>query len=112
MADVQVRREEVPEQLTKQDLEKNVNIYLTETDMIWLFDIPTVFISTESEEAETVKYAYFIYILVLSTMLFSFSKKSEIMGYNLNQISGTGIAVQVGHGFHPAVGEQSEVSSR
>lgn len=54
-ADVQVRREEVPEQLTKQDLEKNVNIYLTETDMIWLFDIPTVFISTESEEAETVK---------------------------------------------------------
>ncbi|XP_066480689.1 dynein axonemal intermediate chain 4 [Tiliqua scincoides] len=54
-ADVQVRREEVPEKLTKQDLEKNVNIYLTETDMIWLFDIPTVFISTENEEAEAVK---------------------------------------------------------
>ncbi|KAH0618526.1 hypothetical protein JD844_017818 [Phrynosoma platyrhinos] len=54
-SDVQVRREEVPEQLTKEDLEKQVDIFLTETETIWLFDMPTLMISTESEEADSVR---------------------------------------------------------
>ncbi|XP_063156214.1 dynein axonemal intermediate chain 4 [Candoia aspera] len=52
--DVQVRREEVLE-LTKHELEKPVDIFLTETETIWLFNMPTVTISTESEEADNVK---------------------------------------------------------
>ncbi|XP_060132812.1 dynein axonemal intermediate chain 4 isoform X3 [Zootoca vivipara] len=53
--DVQVRREEVPEPLTKGDLEKRVDIFLTETETIWLFDMPTVMLSTEAEEADSVR---------------------------------------------------------
>ncbi|XP_033007746.1 WD repeat-containing protein 78 [Lacerta agilis] len=53
--DVQVRREEVPEPLTKRDLEKRVDIFLTETETIWLFDMPTVMLSTEAEEADSVR---------------------------------------------------------
>nr|XP_028588974.1 WD repeat-containing protein 78 isoform X1 [Podarcis muralis]XP_028588975.1 WD repeat-containing protein 78 isoform X1 [Podarcis muralis]XP_028588976.1 WD repeat-containing protein 78 isoform X1 [Podarcis muralis] len=53
--DVQVRREAVPESLTKRDLEKRVDIFLTETETIWLFDMPTVMLSTESEEADSVR---------------------------------------------------------
>ncbi|XP_058034930.1 dynein axonemal intermediate chain 4 isoform X2 [Ahaetulla prasina] len=50
--DVQVRREEMLEQLTKHDLEKVVDILLTETETIWLFNMPTDMISSEAEEAE------------------------------------------------------------
>uniref|UniRef100_A0A670YHM4 Dynein axonemal intermediate chain 4 n=1 Tax=Pseudonaja textilis TaxID=8673 RepID=A0A670YHM4_PSETE len=53
--DVQVRREEMLEQLTKHDLEKAVDILLTETETIWLFNMPTAMISSESEEAEDVR---------------------------------------------------------
>lgn len=55
MLDVQVRREEMLEQLTKQDLEKTVDILLTETETIWLFNMPTDMISSEAEEAEDVR---------------------------------------------------------
>ncbi|KAG8132515.1 hypothetical protein E2320_010369 [Naja naja] len=53
--DVQVRREEILEQLTKHDLEKTVDILLTETETIWLFNMPTAMISSESEEADDVR---------------------------------------------------------
>nr|XP_020661750.1 WD repeat-containing protein 78 [Pogona vitticeps] len=60
--DVQVRWEEVPEQLTKQDLEKRVDVFLTETETIWLFDMPTVMVSTESEEVDSVRKNNAIYM--------------------------------------------------
>lgn len=55
LADIQVRREEVQEPLTKEELEKIVDIYLTETEMIWIFDMPTIMVSTEAEEADKVR---------------------------------------------------------
>ncbi|XP_076718434.1 dynein axonemal intermediate chain 4 isoform X2 [Callospermophilus lateralis] len=45
----------VPETtITKEDLEKNIEIILTESEMLRFFDLPTVMISVESEEAEKV----------------------------------------------------------
>ncbi|XP_058159362.1 dynein axonemal intermediate chain 4 isoform X4 [Dasypus novemcinctus] len=40
--------------LTKEDLEKNIEIILTETETIIFFDLPTVMVSAEAEEAEKV----------------------------------------------------------
>ncbi|XP_040421315.1 dynein intermediate chain 4, axonemal isoform X3 [Cygnus olor] len=51
LSDVQVRREEVEEQLTEEDLDRRVDIYLTETETIWMLDIPSVVASVESEDA-------------------------------------------------------------
>ncbi|CAM5162488.1 unnamed protein product [Natator depressus] len=55
LSDVQVRRDEIKEQLTKEDIDKRVDIYLMETETIWLLDMPTVMVSTESEDAEKVQ---------------------------------------------------------
>lgn len=52
---VQYKREEVVEDLTEEDLEKIVDIDLTETETIWLLDMPGVCVSLESEEAATVR---------------------------------------------------------
>ncbi|XP_006862560.1 PREDICTED: WD repeat-containing protein 78 [Chrysochloris asiatica] len=40
--------------VTKEDLEKTIEIILTETETLRLFDLPTVMVSVESEEAEKV----------------------------------------------------------
>ncbi|KAL8178506.1 UNVERIFIED_CONTAM: WD repeat-containing protein 78 [Gekko kuhli] len=53
--DVQVRREEVREPLTKEELEEVVDIYLTETETIWIFDMPTIMVSSEAEEADKLR---------------------------------------------------------
>ena len=54
--DVQTReREEVQEQVWEDGLDSMVDIHLTETDTIWLLDIPSVSVSEDSEDAETVK---------------------------------------------------------
>ncbi|XP_014378945.2 WD repeat-containing protein 78 isoform X3 [Alligator sinensis] len=55
LSDVQVRREEVREHLAKEDLEKRAAVYLTETETLWILDMPTVMVSVESEEAEKVQ---------------------------------------------------------
>ncbi|RXM94229.1 WD repeat-containing protein 78 [Acipenser ruthenus] len=55
LSDVQVRREEAREQITEELLDKTVDGYLTETETIWLLDMPTVMISVDSEEANTIK---------------------------------------------------------
>ncbi|CAM4625075.1 unnamed protein product [Leuciscus chuanchicus] len=52
---VQARREEVQEQVREDVLDSMVDIYLTETETIWLLDIPSVSVSEDSEDAETVK---------------------------------------------------------
>uniref|UniRef100_A0A2K6FR43 Dynein axonemal intermediate chain 4 n=1 Tax=Propithecus coquereli TaxID=379532 RepID=A0A2K6FR43_PROCO len=43
-----------PEKITKEDLEKNIEIILTETETLRFFDLPTVMVSVEAEEAEKV----------------------------------------------------------
>ncbi|NWX41758.1 WDR78 protein, partial [Steatornis caripensis] len=54
-SDVQVRREETKEELTKEDLDSRVDIYLTETETIWILDMPSVVVSVESEDAGRVQ---------------------------------------------------------
>ncbi|KAK3090322.1 hypothetical protein FSP39_010938 [Pinctada imbricata] len=54
-AEIRHKREEVKETLTEGDLEKIVDLTLTETETIWLLDMPGVCVSTESEEAAAVK---------------------------------------------------------
>lgn len=56
-SDVQVRQEEIKE-WTKEDLDRRVNIYLTETETIWILDMPSVVVSVESEDAGRVLYVY------------------------------------------------------
>ncbi|XP_023574020.1 WD repeat-containing protein 78 isoform X2 [Octodon degus] len=52
--DMRVMRAAPETAITKEDLEKNIEILLTETDTLRFFDLPTVMISVESEEAEKV----------------------------------------------------------
>uniref|UniRef100_A0A672UTY2 WD repeat domain 78 n=1 Tax=Strigops habroptila TaxID=2489341 RepID=A0A672UTY2_STRHB len=52
--DVQVRQEEIKEELTEADLDRRVDIYLTETETIWILNLPAVVMSTESEDADRV----------------------------------------------------------
>ncbi|NWX31591.1 WDR78 protein, partial [Notiomystis cincta] len=40
--------------LTEAELEQRVEIFLTETDTLWMLDVPTALVSTEAEEAERV----------------------------------------------------------
>ncbi|XP_066521592.1 dynein axonemal intermediate chain 4 [Hoplias malabaricus] len=55
LSDVQVWREEVKEQIKEHMLDNVVDIYLTETETMWLLDIPAVCVSLDSDEAEAVK---------------------------------------------------------
>ncbi|KAG5850652.1 WD repeat-containing protein 78 [Anguilla anguilla] len=55
LSDIQVRREEVKEQIREDMLDEVVDRYLSETDTIWLLDLPGVSVSVESEEAAVVK---------------------------------------------------------
>ncbi|KFP98267.1 WD repeat-containing protein 78, partial [Leptosomus discolor] len=58
----QVRREEMKEELTKEDLDRRVDICLTETETIWILDMPSVVVSVESEDAGRVLERNRIYI--------------------------------------------------
>ncbi|KAL1776590.1 WD repeat-containing protein 78 [Sigmodon hispidus] len=53
-ADVRVLRTTPETAITKEDLEKNIEIVLTETKTLRFFDLPTVMFSVESEEAEKI----------------------------------------------------------
>ncbi|KTG45216.1 hypothetical protein cypCar_00032742 [Cyprinus carpio] len=55
LSDVQARREEVKEQVREDIIDRVVDSYLTETETIWLLDIPAVSVSEDSEDAEAVK---------------------------------------------------------
>ena len=52
---VQYKREEVKEQLTEEDLDKIHDINLSETETLWLLDMPGICVSLESEEAPSVR---------------------------------------------------------
>ncbi|XP_077882599.1 dynein axonemal intermediate chain 4 isoform X3 [Ictidomys tridecemlineatus] len=54
LTDLRVMRAVPETTITKEDLEKNIEIILTESEMLRFFDLPTVTISVESEEAEKV----------------------------------------------------------
>lgn len=58
--DVQVRKDEVKEQVREDVLDSVLDCYLTETETIWLLDIPAVSVSVDSEDAEAVKWVTFI----------------------------------------------------
>ncbi|KAJ1170646.1 hypothetical protein NDU88_002519 [Pleurodeles waltl] len=55
LSDIQIRRDEIREQVTEQDLNKVVDVFLTETDTIWFLDMPALLVSVDSEEAEKIK---------------------------------------------------------
>ncbi|NXS92027.1 WDR78 protein, partial [Jacana jacana] len=50
-SDVQLRAEERREELTEEDLDRSVDLYLTETETVWMLDVPSVVVSVESEDA-------------------------------------------------------------
>ncbi|XP_027258112.1 WD repeat-containing protein 78 isoform X5 [Cricetulus griseus] len=52
--DVRVLRPTPETTITKEELQKNIQILLTETETLKFFDLPTVIFSVESEEAEKV----------------------------------------------------------
>lgn len=53
--DIRHKREEVKEVLADDDLEKIVDLTLTETETIWLLDMPTVCVSNEADDASAIK---------------------------------------------------------
>jgi hypothetical protein len=54
--DVRVLRSTAEAAISKEELEKTIEIILTETETLRFFDLPTVMFSTESEEAEKIMY--------------------------------------------------------
>eukprot|EP00794_Sanderia_malayensis_P008014 gene8013-8873_t len=54
LADIQTRRAYVKEELTEEDLNKMISVNLTETDTIWLLDLPGTSIAKDSEDAQKV----------------------------------------------------------
>lgn len=59
--DLRVMRTTSGKTVTKEELEKTIEIILTETETLRLFNLPTVMVSVESEEAEKVRYVLFNY---------------------------------------------------
>lgn len=57
--DLRVMRKTPGKIVTKEDMEKIVEIILTETETLRLFNLPTVMISVEAEEAAKVMYVWF-----------------------------------------------------
>ncbi|XP_041356951.1 dynein intermediate chain 4, axonemal-like isoform X2 [Gigantopelta aegis] len=54
-AEIRHKREEVQEFLTPEDLELFVDLTLSETETIWLLDMPDVLVSSEATDAEAIK---------------------------------------------------------
>ncbi|XP_078075499.1 dynein axonemal intermediate chain 4 [Mustelus asterias] len=59
---VQLRREDVREQLNEDDLNKIVDVFLTETETFTFLDLPVEMISVDSVEADAVKARNHMYI--------------------------------------------------
>ncbi|XP_027550273.1 WD repeat-containing protein 78 isoform X3 [Neopelma chrysocephalum] len=64
---VQVGQEEMEEELTEADLDQRVDIYLSETDTLWMFDMPSVMVSVEAEDAGRVLERNKIYVDICKT---------------------------------------------
>ncbi|NWQ60484.1 WDR78 protein, partial [Neopipo cinnamomea] len=63
---VQGGQEEM-EELTEADLDQRVDIYLSETDTLWMFDMPSVMVSVEAEDAGRVLERNKIYVDICKT---------------------------------------------
>jgi len=61
-SEVRHKRQEVQEVPTEDDLVKIVDLNLTETDTIWMFDLPDVKISKETEEAPIISERNALYL--------------------------------------------------
>ena len=46
---------EEPKALTEEDLDREVEITLSETDTIWMLDIPSTIVALDADDAEDVK---------------------------------------------------------
>lgn len=55
-ADFHLKQDDVHEQPKEEDLDKPINVYLSETDTIWLLDMPAAVISSDDPQAELTKY--------------------------------------------------------
>ncbi|NXK86785.1 WDR78 protein, partial [Formicarius rufipectus] len=64
---VQVEQEEMEEALTEADLDQRVDIYLSETDTLWMLDMPSVMMSVEAEDAGRVLERNKIYVDICKT---------------------------------------------
>ncbi|KFU85427.1 WD repeat-containing protein 78, partial [Chaetura pelagica] len=67
LSGVQGRCEEITEELTKEDLERRVEIYLTETETLWMLQMAPAVVSTESAEAARVLERNKIYVEMCKT---------------------------------------------
>lgn len=56
--DLRVVRATPEKVVTKEDLQKTIEITLTETETLRFFNLPTIMISVESEEAEKLLYVW------------------------------------------------------
>lgn len=59
ITDLRVMRATPGKIVTKEDLDKTIEIILTETETMSFFNLPTIMVSVESEEAEKVRYVRF-----------------------------------------------------
>ncbi|KFV62278.1 WD repeat-containing protein 78, partial [Dryobates pubescens] len=50
-----MRQEEIKEQLTEEDLDRRVDVFLTETETLWILEKPSVVVSAESEDAARIQ---------------------------------------------------------
>ncbi|KAG8540408.1 hypothetical protein GDO81_019351, partial [Engystomops pustulosus] len=54
LPDFHLKQDDIREQPKEEDLDKPVNVFLTETDTIWLLEIPAAVISSDDPQAESV----------------------------------------------------------
>ena len=81
-SEIRHRREDKPEDLSEAELEKEIDICLTETDTIWLLDLPSVCVSNENEDAPRIIESNARYQEVMKTIETAFA----IYGNLFNQI--------------------------
>ncbi len=55
ISEIRHKREDVKEELTEEDLDNIIDIELSETETIWLLDLPSICVSHDSDEAPAVR---------------------------------------------------------
>ena len=55
ISEIRHKREEVKEDLTEEDLDNIIDIELSETETMWLLDLPSICVSHDSDEAPAVR---------------------------------------------------------
>lgn len=73
---VQVKRDEVKEQVDEHKLDDVVDVYLTEMDTVTLLDMPGVSVSVDAEDAESVRFVC-VCVCVLPSEAMSFQLTAD-----------------------------------